>query len=203
MTEKTNGVLIHQMELGPMQNFLYFLGDDSSKEVALVDAGWEAPAIRLEAERLGLNITKILLTHGHPDHIDALEQILEYFPVPVYLSQEEAPYYRPNIKELKNLRDQDTITIGAISVTCLHTPGHTPGGICFYTPGHLLAGDTLFIDSCGRVDLPGGDQDTLLKSIRSKIFPLPDETIIYPGHNYHSLPYDTLAHQKKTNPFLR
>lgn len=196
-------VFIHQMELGPMQNYTYFVGDSLTKEVAVIDPGWEADSIIRQAESRGLKIVAVLLTHGHPDHVDALGDLIAAYNVPTYISSEEAGYFRPDVKELKNIEDGDKIKIGEVRIGCIHTPGHTPGGMCFLVEGNLFTGDTLFLDGCGRVDLPGGDADALMDSIQNRIMKLPDETVIYPGHRYHPLTSETIGNQKKTNPYMQ
>ena len=102
----------------------------------------------------------------------------------------------------RQVRDGDRLPVGQVEFTVLHTPGHTPGGICLYTPGHLFTGDTLFVDNAGRTDLPGSSLQQLVDSIQHKILPLPDDTIIWPGHDYGDTPTSTLAQQKSDNPYI-
>lgn len=195
-------LFIYQMELGPIQNFLYFIGDRETKEVALVDPAWDVPYLVREADRLGVKITKIFLTHGHPDHVNGLPEILKRCDVPVFISQNEAPFYKPPCQGLVEVADQEILQVGKVEFRCLRTPGHTPGCLCFFSDGHLISGDTLFVDGCGRCDLPGGDPRQMYQSLYNVIMKLPDETLIYPGHNYGRTPFATIAQQKKTNPYL-
>ena len=102
----------------------------------------------------------------------------------------------------RQVEDGDRMPVGQVEFTVFHTPGHSPGSICLYTPGHLFTGDTLFVDDAGRTDLPGGSLDTLIASIQQKILPLPDDTIIWPGHDYGDTPNATLADQKVSNPYI-
>ena len=199
---KTSHLYLRQMKLGPMENFVYLLGDKTAKEVAIVDPGWEADSIIEAVENENFKVKCILLTHGHYDHVHAIPELLKRYNVPVYISEDESKMYQPEAKNIHLLKDREIFKIGSLEILCISTPGHTPGGMCFLAEGHLLSGDTLFIDGCGRYDLPGGDGETLMASLQKRIMPLPDETIIYPGHQYHPRPYDTLKNQKTTNPYM-
>jgi glyoxylase-like metal-dependent hydrolase (beta-lactamase superfamily II) len=144
--------------------------------------------------------------------IAGVAQLLEQRPVPIHVNRVEAE----GVKKITGASESDIvredagniIDLGEVRVRLLHTPGHTPGSQCFLVeeagaPGRLVSGDTLFLDSCGRVDLPGGDPEALYHSLNDTLKQLPDETILYPGHFYASEPYATLGSQKRTNPFLR
>lgn len=202
MSSKSS-LVIQQYEIGPLNNFLYLLGDPSSKEMAVIDPAWDVPFLIQESRKLGYKITKVFLTHAHPDHVNGLDELLEEYNVPVYISKHEAPFLRKNLKNLIDVHNGDQLSLGAITFNVLHTPGHTPGCQCFLYDGQLISGDTLFIDGCGRCDLPGGDPKVMYHSLYHVLMNLPDETIIYPGHNYGPTPTDTLRHQKKTNPYLQ
>lgn len=198
----SNSLLIMQYEIGPLNNFLYLLGDPATKEMAVVDPAWDVPFLLQEAKRLGYKIAKVFLTHAHPDHVNGLEELLQAHNVPVYISKHEAPSLRKNLKNLVDVQNQEELTIGGIKFKVLHTPGHTPGCQCFLSQGQLICGDTLFIDGCGRCDLPGGDPKIMYKSLNA-LTKLPDATVVYPGHNYGPTPTDTIGHQKETNPYLQ
>ena len=185
-----------------MENFIYFLGDREKKEIAVIDPAWDVDFIRQEAARQNLKITAVLLTHGHPDHTNGLEKLLAAHDVPVYISAHEAIFLMPRHKNIREIKDNTKIKIGDLEIQCIHTPGHSPGCQCFLTEGMMISGDTLFIDGCGRCDLPGSDAKHMYRSLYDKIMKLPDATLIYPGHNYGPAPFDTLLHQKKTNPYL-
>jgi len=202
MNHLPENLILKQMELGPLQNFLYFIGDVKSKEIAVIDPAWDIPFLCREAEKEGYTITSIFLTHGHPDHVNGLDEILSVYDVPAYISKHEAPYYKPKHKNIVEVEDGEKLKIGQLEFDCILTPGHTPGGQCFHTKNVLITGDTLFIDGCGRIDLPGGDARELYKSLYDTLMKLPEETILFTGHNYGPVPFATLAEQKRTNPYL-
>lgn len=195
-------IILEQLELGPMQNFIYFIGCAETKQVALVDPAWDADFLLKQAADKGYIITKILLTHGHWDHVQGVDEISQRLKVPVLISVDEAPFYLPECQNLQRIKDGDRIEIGNIQIECLATPGHTTGGLCFRIENILLTGDTLFVNGCGRCDLPGGDAEALYHSLYDKILKLPGEMTIYPGHRYGPWPSSTLQKQKKSNPFL-
>ncbi len=196
-------LFIQQYEIGPLNNFLYLLGDPETKEMAIVDPAWDVDFLLKEAKRLDYKITKVFLTHAHPDHVNGLDKLLSTHPVPVYISKHEFPPLRPRVKSLIDVTDQDTLSVGKINFEILHTPGHTPGCQCFLTQGQLISGDSLFIDAIGRCDLPGSDPKAMYNSLYTILMKLPDETIVYPGHNYGATPTDTIGNQKQTNPYMQ
>jgi len=196
-------LLIQQYEIGPLNNFLYLLGDPETKEMAIVDPAWDAKFLANEAGRLGYKITKVFLTHAHPDHTNGLEELLSIHPVPVYISKYETPLLRPKTRGLLDVTEKDKLSVGRIDFDILHTPGHTPGCQCFLAQGQLICGDTLFIDGCGRCDFPYSDPKAMYNSLYNTLMKLPDETVVYPGHNYGSTPTDTIGGQKQTNPYMQ
>ncbi len=196
-------IIVQQFEIGPLNNFIYFLGDAKTKKIAVIDPAWDVPFLRKQAQKQGFEITLILLTHGHPDHVNGLNEILSSFPVPVYISQKEAAMFKPKCQGLKEIAPNEKIKIGNIEIECLHTPGHSPGCQCFLVGNQMISGDTLFVDGCGRCDLPGSDPRQMYDSLYNKIMKLPDSLIFYPGHNYGPTKHDTIANQKRTNPYLQ
>lgn len=194
-------VLVHQVQVGPADNFLYWVGDPETKEMVVIDPAWDVPFILGEVERLGYTLTAVWLTHGHGDHVNGLAGVLEAHDVPVYMSPNEDEKLRPDVA-LIDSHDGDVLKVGNVEFQVIHTPGHSPGGQCFYHAPHLIAGDTLFIDGCGRCDLPGSDPEAMYDSIHNKLMQLPDETIVYVGHDYGPTPTDTIGGQRKTNKYM-
>ena len=180
-----------------MQNYVYLIGDRDSGEALVVDPAWAVRELVELAEADGMRITGALVTHYHPDHvggeifgitIDGLPGLMAVNACPVHVHKLE----RHGVRVVTGLSDSDLVphdsgdrvAVGGIEVELLHTPGHTPGSLCFRLQSALIAGDTLFLQGCGRVDLPGGDADQLFHSLRDKIGALPGETVVYPGHAY-------------------
>jgi len=196
-------LFIQQYEIGPLNNFLYLLGDPQTREMAIVDPAWDVDFLCQEAKRLDYKITKVFLTHAHPDHVNGLDKLLSMHQVPVHISKHELPALRPRVQGLVDVTQKDKLSVGKISFDILHTPGHTPGCQCFLSAGQLISGDTLFIDGCGRCDLPGSDPKAMYNSLYNILMKLPDETVVYPGHHYGPTPTDTMGRQKQTNPYLQ
>ena len=193
---------LKQMEIGPMQNFQYLIGDAVSKEVALVDPAWEVETVLQAAEKEGLKIRAILITHIHFDHVNALDRALRATDAKVYIHKEEAKELGVP-KSMSVISENGTqLKLGDVTIELIHTPGHTRGSQCFYVQDKLISGDTLFIGTCGRTDFPGGSPEEMYKSLHDRLGKLPDGTILYPGHHYASKPTSTLGDQRKENPFM-
>jgi hydroxyacylglutathione hydrolase len=205
-----------QLELGPMQNYVYLLGDPETREAAVVDAAWDVDEVLRTAEAEGYRITKNLVTHFHPDHlggdlmghhIRGAAELVAKVPAKTYIHQAELPF----VHRLTGLSDSDIVavaagdqtTVGRLQVMFLHTPGHTPGSQCFLVGNALVSGDTLFIGSCGRVDLPGSNPEEMYRSLTQVLGALPDETLLFPGHNYADRPRSTLGEEKRRNMAMR
>lgn len=195
-------IYFKQLKLGPMQNFIYLLGDPKTREAIVVDPGWEVPTILEVLAQDGYKLTRAIVTHHHFDHVMGLGDLLKKHDVPVHVHQEDAPMLSIPKSSVKPFSGGETMQVGSIPVAVIHTPGHTPGSQCLLVGGRLLSGDTLFIGACGRCDLPGGNPKTLHESLHKKLKPLPDETILYPGHDYAPVPSTSLGEEKKANPFL-
>ncbi|VAW19440.1 MBL-fold metallo-hydrolase superfamily [hydrothermal vent metagenome] len=195
-------LILKQFEIGPLNNFLYFIGDEQTKEIAVVDPAWDVPFLCEEAKKNDYKITAIFLTHGHPDHVNGLDEILQTHDVPAYISKEEAPFLKPSHKNIVEISDEHILTVGNIDFECIVTAGHTPGCQSFRHKDVVLTGDALFIDGCGRVDLPGGDVQDTYYTLYEIMPTWPETNIIYPGHNYGPTPFATLESQRKTNPYL-
>lgn len=195
---------LKQLEVGLMQNFVYLIGDPATHEALIVDPGWEVDRILTRLAQDDYKPSKLFLTHAHFDHINGVEEVLERFDMPVYAQQEELEHLPPGWRgKVTGVRGGDELLIGAIPSTVLRTPGHTPGSQCLLVDGRLVTGDTLFIGSCGRTDLPGGSPRQLHESLTKVLGRLSDDTLVYPGHNYAEHPTSTIGDEKRTNPFMR
>ena len=199
----TDTLYLKQLELGPMQNFIYLIGDPKTREAAVVDPGWEVPQILSAVERDGYRLTKAFVTHHHFDHVMGLADLLKSVDLPVYANRHDAPLVNISSSSLKPIDGGDTVQVGEVSVTLIHTPGHTPGSQCLLVNGRLLSGDTLFIKACGRCDLPGGNPAQLYESLSKRLGSLDDDTIVCPGHNYADTVTSTIGEEKRANPFMR
>jgi len=186
-----------------MENFVYFLGCARTKEIAVVDPAWDIDFLRRKAKQRDYKIVAVLLTHGHFDHVEGLDKFLSTHDIPVYISEYESGFYMPECKNLKTTADREIIRIGQIEVECIHTPGHSTGCQCYRTGDILLTGDVLFIDGCGRCDLPGGSLKAMHNSLYDIILKLPDSLIVYPGHNYGDKPFAALKEVKQQNIYLQ
>ena len=207
---------IKQIRLARMAVFCYLIGDENSKTCALIDPAFDIGRILSEAQRLQYRITHIINTHGHSDHTAGNRAVKAATGAQLLIHELDAQRLgkmlhntfsrilggkgspRPDVL----LRDGDIVRIGETNLKVLHTPGHTPGSICLYADGNLFTGDTLFVGAVGRIDLPGGSRLQLRTSFREKIFVLPGETIVWPGHDYGPAPTSNIAHEQKTNPFI-
>ena len=193
------------MEVGPMENFIYFVGDSDTKEVIVIDPAWDVPFLVKEAEKNGLIIRAALITHGHFDHTNGIEDLLKHLDSPVYINKHEADFFKFSWgkENVKKTESGDKLKIGNLEIQFIHTPGHTPGSQCFLISNNLVSGDTLFINGCGRCDLPGGNVEQMFDTIYNKLLKMGDDIIIFPGHNYADKRQDTLANQKMTNPYMQ
>jgi len=199
----TASIYLKQVELGPMANYVYIVGDPNSREVAVVDPAWEVDRIVEMAQENDLNITKILITHSHFDHINGVEDLLNRTKAKVYINKAEAEFMKTVWPDLVKVESGDVVKIGDVDITFIHTPGHTPGSQCFLVRNHLISGDTLFIGACGRCDLPGSDPEAMYYSLTHTLAKLDDRTLVFPGHNYAPRPYSTIADEKRFNPYLQ
>ena len=209
-----------QEPVGEMANLAYLVGSRATREALIVDPAWDVASLLERAERDGMRVVGALATHYHQDHvggslfgmtIEGLPQLMAAQPVPVHVHAREAEGMRRvtglAASDFVAHEGGDEIAVGSIRVRLLHTPGHTPGSQCFLVeeagqPPRLVSGDTLFLNGCGRVDLPGGDPEAMYRSLHDVLKRLPDETLVYPGHLYAE-PVGTLGEQKRTNPYLR
>lgn len=194
-------IIIHTLKLGSMDNFIHFVADTDSKNIMVVDPAWEAETILAFIDKNGYHLTGILLTHSHADHISALKPILAQRQVPVYISRTEFRLGRTRVKNPHYIEDGERIPLGKASIEVIFTPGHTSGGVCFLADKHLIAGDTLFIDGCGRCNFRESDVEQMWHSLQ-RLKQLPDDTVIHCGHDYGQQPTATIGQQKLTNPYF-
>lgn len=211
-----------QMLVGDMANFAYVVGSRSTREALVVDPAWKVDALVDQAEEDGLQVVGALVTHYHQDHIggslfgheiEGLTRFKERHPSgTVHVNKHEAAGVAKVAdmaqSELTEHEGGDVIELGALKIRLLHTPGHTPGSQCFLVEeagqaGQLVSGDTLFLGSCGRVDLPGSDPEQMYQSLTGTLKRLPDDTLLFPGHLYSQEGHSTMGEQKQSNPFLR
>ncbi|MCX5794323.1 MAG: MBL fold metallo-hydrolase [Elusimicrobia bacterium] len=192
---------VRQVPVGPMQNFAYLAGGGAGPDCAVIDPGWDARSLLEAARQDGRAIRAVVLTHGHFDHAGGVKDLLEQAPVPVFAHQGDAAALRAAFPGLRALEDGDTVDAGGLELRCLHTPGHTPGSQCLLAAGQLFTGDTLFIDCCGRTDLPGSDPEAMHRSLR-RLAVLPAATVVWPGHDYGPCPSAPLSAVLGMNPYL-
>ncbi|MBU0469302.1 MAG: MBL fold metallo-hydrolase, partial [Candidatus Omnitrophica bacterium] len=178
------------------------LGDQQSREIAVVDPSWDAEFILDKAKENDYRIVAIFVTHDHEDHVNALDELQSKCKVPIFVSKSESSFLGSQHTNVKCLDDGAKVTIGSIEFEFIHTPGHTPGSQCIKHENILITGDTLFVDGCGRCDLYGGDPKQMYISLYKKLWNLDDSTLIFSGHQYGPAAYDTLGNQKKTNIYL-
>lgn len=206
-------MLLETLVVGPLGVNCYLVGDDKTRETLVIDPGGDARAI-LDTLRHGrLTPVAIIATHAHFDHLLALEEVRKQTRAPFLLHADEAPalanasigarlfgfvFGQPAPAD-RLLREGDQVRVGALAFKVLHTPGHSPGGMCLLYDNCVFVGDTLFQGGIGRTDLPGGDYATLLRSIRDKLLTLPDDTRVYPGHGDAT----TIGEERQLNPFLQ
>ena len=197
---------------GVFQQNGYVVADSGTKEAVIVDPGEDAGLFLRRLEHEGWTLGAIWLTHAHLDHILGVKEVVKALPVPIFLHPADRPLYEGAVEqgEWLGLRPEqppgpdrelahgDVLTVGRFSFDVRHVPGHSPGSVALVGHGVALVGDAVFAGSIGRTDLPGGDTETLLTSIRVQLLSLPDDTILYPGHG----PATTVGNERRSNPFL-
>ncbi len=210
-------MVFQQFEVGEHAVFAYLVGDNDAGEAFVVDPADDVDELINMARKYDLEIKYIVNTHGHVDHVMGNSEMKEKTGAQIVIHEDEASYLskvgdfwlqlfnaRKSPPADVVIKDGDFVQVGSLKWQIIHTPGHTPGGICLYnqTKRICLSGDTLFVGSVGRTDGPKSSWHQLFYSIQTKLLTLPDETIIYPGHNYGLTPYSTIGEEKETNPFL-
>jgi hydroxyacylglutathione hydrolase len=208
---------IEQFLLSRMDTFGYLIGDEATGTAALVDPAFDVPRLLAFAREFGYTVTYVFNTHGHPDHCAGNAEVIQATGAELCIHEKDASALgsmtgrvfsrmlggKGSPRPHRLLKDGDKLRIGSVEIEVLHTPGHTPGGTCFYAPGHVFTGDTLFVGAVGRTDLAGGNAGLLLASIRRKIYTLPAQTIVWPGHDYGDTPSSTVGRERLENLFTR
>jgi glyoxylase-like metal-dependent hydrolase (beta-lactamase superfamily II) len=209
-------IYLKQLQLGPMQNYVYLVGDSETKEAAVVDPAWNVPAILSALQEDGYKLTHVLLSHGHYDHINGVEEIVEKTDATVCAEKSELEEFIyegmggmviPR-SSLKKTSVAESVRVGTLDIQMIHTPGHTPGSRCMLMRPKaggqaeaLMTGDTLFVGTIGRCDFPYSSPNALYQSL-AKLKKLDDAVTLYPGHDYGASSSNQLGREKKTNPFL-
>ncbi|ALG69370.2 MBL fold metallo-hydrolase [Beggiatoa leptomitoformis] len=185
-----------------MENFIYLIHDHATNRAAVVDPAWDVPAIIAAAEAQDVQITDVLLTHSHIDHINGLTELLKVYDAQIHLLKSEAQFWGKYLDLPTLHHGGDVVKVGKTEIDIWHTPGHTPGSACFHLAGNVLTGDTLFVFGCGRCDLKGGNPEEMFNTLKHIGTALSADTIIHPGHNYAQNPTSTIAEQLVGNPFM-
>lgn len=180
-----------------MVNFVYAIGDRETGEAVLVDPAYAPGELVTMVEVDGLRVTGVLATHYHPDHVGGemmgmsiagIEELLNVIDVPIHVQRDEVPWVERRTgvgaDSLVAHDSSDIVTVGGIDIELVHTPGHTPGSQCFLVDGRLVSGDTLFLEGCGRTDLPGSDPEEMYRTLHQRLMRISDDTVIFPGHLY-------------------
>jgi len=202
MTTERSNLYLKQMEVGPMQNFVYLIGDRNTREAFVVDPAWDVKSVLDQAKKDDMKVKGALITHSHFDHVNGLEDLLNATDGTAYIQKNEAPYLKGMKGNIRTTESGEKVKIGNVEITFLHTPGHTPGSQCFLVENNLVSGDTLFINACGRCDLPGGNAEQMYESL-TRLSKLDGSTVLYPGHNYEEKPTSTIEEERRNNPYLQ
>ncbi|MGI8662222.1 MAG: MBL fold metallo-hydrolase [Acidimicrobiales bacterium] len=199
-----------------MVNFVYLIGDRENGDAIIVDPAYGIAELLEVLGADGMRLAGALVTHYHPDHvggsmmgyqIDGVAELLAQNPVPIHVQRDEAQWVQrvtgASESDLVRHDSGDVVDVGGVPIELIHTPGHTPGSQCFLVDGRLVAGDTLFLEGCGRTDLPGGDPAALYESLTQKLAKVPDETVLYPGHLYSAQPSASMGDTRQHNFVFR
>ncbi len=189
-------MIVRQIRVGTMQNFVYLLADRPGGEALAIDSGWETGPIVSAAKEVGVKVKFVVGTHSHFDHVSTLRELARALGAKV-VAHERAP-----IDHDVSVKGGDVLIVGRNEIKVIYTPGHTEDSICLYDGENLFTGDTLFIGNCGRTDLPGGSTEEMFRSLHDVILKLPPSTIIYPGHDYGDVPFRKLGEEAQSNPVL-
>lgn len=201
-------IWMKQLELGPMKNFVYLVGAAGRKETAVIDPAWDADAIFEACESEGRTLTHALVTHRHYDHCNAVPDLLGR-GVRTFVHEADRPRLPGDVpsSELTAVKGGDLIEVGGLGIRCIHTPGHTAGSQCFHVEaggsGALVSGDTVFVNACGRCDFDDSDPELMFDSLHRVLGRLPDDTVLYPGHDYGDVKVSSLGRERALNPYFQ
>jgi len=197
------GLYVRQLKLGPMDNFVYLVGAEGAQETAIVDPAWDVAAAVRAAEEDGRSLTHALVSHHHFDHVNGVPFVLSRSGIRVFAHRADVPSLAPEVKrEVTPVDAGDLVEVGPLRIHAMHTPGHTPGSTCWHAGEGLFAGDTVFVNACGRCDLAGGDPEQMFQSLR-RVSELPPEVRLYPGHDYGDVPVSSIARERERNPYFQ
>jgi hydroxyacylglutathione hydrolase len=197
------GLYVRQLKLGPMENFVYLIGAEGARETAIVDPAWDVEAALEAAEADGRSLTHALVSHHHFDHVNGLPSVLAHGGIRVFAHRADVPNLAPELqREATPLAAGDAVEVGPLRVIAMHTPGHTPGSTCWRAGDGLFAGDTVFVNACGRCDLAGGDPEQMFQSLK-RVSELPDDVRLFPGHDYGDVPISSIARERERNPYFQ
>jgi len=202
MQQQKQTYTIKTFDVGPMQNLIYVITDNDSKESAIVDPAWDMTKIYEYLNNNDLILKKILLTHSHNDHVNAVDEVLSNYDTQIHINKKEKVFWAKDYDNFSINHGGDIIYLGKTKIKSLHTPGHTPGSTCYYVGNNLIAGDTLFVFGCGRCDLHGGNPEEMYHTLKDIKDNLDSETIILPGHNYSIKKQSSLKEEIDGNPFM-
>ena len=209
--------VIQARQIGPYQVMTYLVHCPRTRQGVIIDPAGQEEDLAAWAREQGVEVKYILNTHGHPDHSLGNAGLKRLLGAPVAVHQADDDFFAspegrsvasdelglppPPPADLR-LSDGQTLAVGDLEIRVIHTPGHSPGSVCFLADGHLFTGDTLFVGAVGRTDLGGASLDQLLQSLEEKLLPLPEETVVLPGHDYGETPTSTLGREKRENPYI-
>jgi hydroxyacylglutathione hydrolase len=208
---------LDQIKVGFMDVFCYLVACPITKEALFIDPGGDEEELVERLSQKGFELKYIVNTHGHPDHVCGNAKVKELTGAKIVMHEKDSEIFTsptgqerarqmgftPSPPADITVKDGDRIVVGEVSLEVIHTPGHSPGGICLLADGNLFTGDTLFVGAVGRTDLPHSSMNQFMKSIEQRLLTLPDDTIVWPGHDYGFKPSSTIGEEKNTNPWLR
>jgi glyoxylase-like metal-dependent hydrolase (beta-lactamase superfamily II) len=207
---------VKQIEVGNFSIFSYLVADEQAKEALFIDPSADHDLLLKEAASHGLTVKYIVNTHHHIDHSMGNKEMVRRTGAKIIIHELDAPELLTPARDILEMfgaeispradilvSDGQRIQVGSVALQVIHTPGHTPGGMCLYIDGMVFTGDTLFVGSVGRTDFPGGSYEELEQSIRTKLYTLPGNTVVLPGHNYGMSPTSTIQLERQTNAVVR